>query len=259
MTEFFGHEHGAFTGATGKRRGLFEAADGGTLFLDEIAELSPEAQAALLRVLQEGAFRRVGGTDTVSTDVRIIAATHTDLGEAVRRGAFREDLYYRLNGMQIDVPSLRQRQDDIPILVRHFLDGLCNPTVERPIVLPPKLVRVLVGYPWPGNVRQLQNVLRHAAALSDGAVPRPDVVSECIRRVDISPVPASPSDHSPSSARATVLNLMRERGSVSRWECQKVLGCSASTAGRLLTGLVEEGVLQHEGKSRASRYSIAGQ
>jgi formate hydrogenlyase transcriptional activator len=168
-SELFGHEKGAFSGAIAKRLGRFELADGGTIFLDEIGELPGEAQVKLLRVLQEREFDRVGGTAPVRVDVRVIAATNRDLLHDVREKAFREDLYYRLNVFPVRLPSLRQRRDDIPLLV-HFLvnkfalrigkhlDGISRPTMQR-----------LMEYPWPGNIRELENVLERAVILTTGA------------------------------------------------------------------------------------------
>ncbi|MFQ5847039.1 MAG: sigma-54-dependent transcriptional regulator [Candidatus Methylomirabilales bacterium] len=164
-TELFGHVRGAFTGAIAARRGLFEEAHGGTLFLDEVAELSLGLQAKLLRVLQDGEMRRVGETRTIQVDVRIIAATNRDLEEEVRQSAFREDLYYRLHVFPIRLPPVRERREDIPLLVEHFLDRSDGEgKVKR---LSPSALRILMNYPWPGNVRELDHVLERAALLSE--------------------------------------------------------------------------------------------
>ena len=159
----FGHEKGAFTGATAQKKGLFEEADGGTVFLDEIGELSADMQVKLLRVLQEGEFMRVGGTVPIHVDVRVICATNRDLAAAVKEGKFREDLYYRLNVIQISLPPLRERSGDIPDLVRHFIDILGS----RPRGISNAAMEALVRYPWPGNVRELRNVIERALVLSD--------------------------------------------------------------------------------------------
>ncbi len=168
-SELFGHERGAFTGADRRRRGRFERAHGGTLFLDEIGELSPEAQVKLLRVIQERCFERVGGSETVEVDVRVIAATHRDLDAMVREGRFREDLWYRLNVLPIRIPPLRLRREDIPSLVRHFVERKANEmNLQRiPRVTSSDLHR-LQRYDWPGNVRELQNVVERALILSPG-------------------------------------------------------------------------------------------
>ncbi len=168
-TELFGHERGAFTGATDRKRGRFERADGGTLFLDEIGELSPEAQVKLLRVLQERCFERVGGTETTEVDVRVIAATHRDLSEMVRQGQFREDLWYRLNVLPIRIPPLRLRREDIPSLVQHFVERKVREmNLQRVPSIPAHELDRLAAYDWPGNVRELQNIVERALILSRG-------------------------------------------------------------------------------------------
>jgi Nif-specific regulatory protein len=174
-SELFGHEKGAFTGATMQRKGRFEQADGGTLFLDEIGEISPTFQAKLLRVLQEGEFERVGGSRTLKVDVRIIAATNRDLEAEVRAGDFREDLYYRLNVMPIHMPSLRARIEDLPGLAR-FLVAKIAKTQGRELTVTDSALRVLMRYQWPGNVRELENCLERAAVMSrEGLIDR-DVI-----------------------------------------------------------------------------------
>jgi two-component system response regulator AtoC len=169
-SELFGHEKGAFTGADRAREGVFEEADGGTLFLDEIGELSVPLQVKLLRVLQERSIRRVGGTGERAVDVRVLAATARDLVDEVKGGRFREDLFYRINVVQIHVPPLRTRPEDIPLLAEHFLrrhgERLRIPTAG----LPRALVPVLAAYAWPGNVRELENVLERALILSGGDI-----------------------------------------------------------------------------------------
>jgi two-component system nitrogen regulation response regulator NtrX len=167
-SELFGHERGAFTGATSRREGKFELADGGTLLLDEIGDMSPTVQAKVLRVLEEGYFSRVGGTQTLSADVRILAATNKDLEAAVRAGAFREDLFFRLNVVPIRVPPLRERAEDIPLLVKHFLALYCEREDVPPVVVDPEVLERLAAHPWPGNVRELRNTLERMIILSDG-------------------------------------------------------------------------------------------
>jgi len=169
-SELFGHERGAFTGANQRKLGRFELAQGGTLFLDEIATLKGELQVKLLRVLQEREIERVGGTHPIKIDVRVVAATNADLKDAVARGAFREDLYYRLNVVSIAVPPLAQRADDIPLLVQHFVHRYsreCNKPVDE---LSPEILTALREYGWPGNVRELQNVVERAVVLAEGPV-----------------------------------------------------------------------------------------
>ncbi len=170
LSELFGHERGAFTGASARRKGRFEVADGGTLFLDEIGDISPKTQVALLRVLQEREFERVGGTAPIKVDVRILCATHRDLEKMVREGSFREDLYYRLRGVTIDVPALRRRREDLPLLCAHLLGRIAAERKEPPKSLAPDALRLLASHAWPGNVRELDNVLRSATLFADDPV-----------------------------------------------------------------------------------------
>jgi len=167
-SELFGHERGAFTGALQRRLGRFELADGGTLFLDEVGELPPEAQVALLRVLQDHEFERVGGSHTISVDVRVLAATNRDLGAAVAEGSFRQDLFYRLNVFPIRIPALRERVDDIPILVKYLIDRYAQRAGKSIRHVSRRTVDLFQGYDWPGNVRELQNVIERAVILCDG-------------------------------------------------------------------------------------------
>lgn len=167
-SELFGHVRGAYTGATSAKKGLFEAADGGTLFLDEVSTISQDIQVKLLRVIQEREFRRLGSLENIQIDVRIIAATNTDLQAAVRQGTFRDDLYYRLNVIVIKIPPLRDRTEDIPLLARHFIKKFCDENQRDHLVLEPSALKILMEYPWPGNVRELENVIERAVVLSQG-------------------------------------------------------------------------------------------
>ncbi len=167
-SELFGHERGAFTGATAVRRGKFELADAGTLFLDEVGDMPAAMQAKLLRVLQENEFERVGGTDTLHADVRVVAATNRDLEADVATGRFREDLYYRLAVVHLRTPPLRQRREDLPELISTFLAEACRRNGRRPLRLLPDAVALLTAQPYPGNVRELRNLLERLAILSDG-------------------------------------------------------------------------------------------
>lgn len=167
-SELFGHEKGAFTGATERRKGRFEIANGGTLFLDEIAELSQNLQTKLLDVVQERKFERVGGSETLEVDVRLITATNRNLMEAVREGKFREDLYYRLNVVPITLPPLRSRPEDIEALALHFLKRARENTGSQIKGIAPAAMRMLLDYPWPGNVRELENTIERAVVLAEG-------------------------------------------------------------------------------------------
>jgi DNA-binding NtrC family response regulator len=169
-SELFGYEKGAFTGATASKPGKFELADKGTLFLDEIGDVPPATQVKLLRVLQEREFERLGGTRTVKVDVRLIAATNRDLREALEQGTFREDLYYRLNVVPIDIAPLRQRKEDIPDLVNLFISSFAGDSGKPVEGITPEAMQILVNYHWPGNVRELQNIIERACALAKGTV-----------------------------------------------------------------------------------------
>jgi formate hydrogenlyase transcriptional activator len=167
-SELFGHERGAFTGAMQRRLGRFEAAHGGTIFLDEIGELPTETQIALLRVIQEREFERVGSSQPISVDVRIIAATNRDLKAAVAEGTFRQDMFYRLNVFPIQVPSLRERLDDIPLLVEHLVGRYASKVGKTFSVIKMNTIEILQSYDWPGNIRELQNVIERSVILCEG-------------------------------------------------------------------------------------------
>lgn len=184
-SELFGHEKGAFTGADKVRRGRFELADGGTLLLDEISEIAPGLQAKLLRVLQECSFERVGSSTTQMVDVRVIATTNRDLEQEVAKGNFRQDLFYRLNVVPIDLPSLRQRADDVPELVKYFLHRIAKRDQQAFKHVESEAMRLLQRYPWPGNVRELQNIVERAVILeTDPGVIRAETIAPWLRIPD---------------------------------------------------------------------------
>ncbi len=185
-SELFGHEKGAFTGAIQQRKGRFELADGGTFFLDEISEMPPATQVKFLRVLQEGEFERVGGSQTQRADVRIIAATNLDLEAAVTAGRFRKDLFYRLNVIHLTIPPLRERVEDISLLALHFMDRFCLENNRPTMGFSPAAMAALKSYSWPGNVRELQNVVERAVALCEGNM------------VDLTDLPDEIRRHSPA-------------------------------------------------------------
>ena len=178
-SELFGHEKGAFTGAVALKKGRFELADGGTLFLDEVGEMPPSLQVKLLRVLQEMEFERVGGTRSLRVDVRVLSASNRNLKETVAEGSFREDLFYRLNVIHIEVPPLRERPEDIRLLVSHFVDKYRRTSGEEKIELSPEVWKSFYAYRWPGNVRELENVIERAVVLnSEGVINQRDLPAE---------------------------------------------------------------------------------
>ena len=205
-SELFGHEKGAFTGATQQRRGRFELADGGTLFLDEVGELPHEAQAKLLRVLQEQEFERVGGTRTLRADVRLIAATNRDLGSRAAAGEFRPDLFYRLNVFPVTVPALRERREDIPLLVGHFLAKAARKLGKSFDGVAPGFLERATRYEWPGNVRELENVVERAAILARGPVLE---ATEHFGAPAASAAPARPDAPSPAPVAGTLEEVER--------------------------------------------------
>jgi len=195
-SELFGHVRGAYTGATSAKKGLFEVADSGTLFLDEVATISLETQSKLLRVIQEREFRRLGGLENIKVDVRIIAATNTDLQVAVQQGGFRDDLYYRLNVIVIKIPPLRERPEDIPLLSDHFLRKYAEESQGENLYLEPAAMKVLMDYDWPGNVRELENVIERSVVLSPGNC----ISADLFPRNIIIPLPDTPVRFAPNSA-----------------------------------------------------------
>jgi DNA-binding NtrC family response regulator/tetratricopeptide (TPR) repeat protein len=203
LSELFGHERGAFTGATQRKKGRFEVADGGTIFLDEIGDVSPRTQVALLRVLQERQFERVGGTTPVRVDVRILCATHRNLEEMVARGEFREDLYYRLRGIQIELPPLRERASDVPLIAASILADFADQRGVAPWRLSAEAQAMLMRHAWPGNVRELENVLRSASVFADGEVIGAHDLSELIPGA-ISPASVAQDESQPENC--TVIN-----------------------------------------------------
>ncbi|HZP43095.1 MAG TPA: sigma-54 dependent transcriptional regulator [Candidatus Binatia bacterium] len=201
-SELFGHEKGSFTDAHTKKLGQFELAHEGTLFLDEIGEMGPGTQAKLLRVLEHGEFLRVGGTKSVTVDVRIIAATNRDLSLAIKDGGFRPDLYYRLNVVTVNLPPLRERRDDLLLLLRHFTQSKCREMGIPEKTLRPEAVDALLRYPWPGNVRELENLVERLLVLCEGPTIGVDDLPESVRR----------SDHDPGTIKEQVLQGRKSLG-----------------------------------------------
>jgi DNA-binding NtrC family response regulator len=233
-SELFGHEKGAFTSAVGQRRGRFEMAHGGTIFLDEVGDVPATMQAKLLRVLQERRFERVGGTESIEVDVRVIAATNSSLQRLVRHGTFREDLYYRLNVVKIDLPPLRERLEDIPLLATHFAEKYVRPG-ETPKQLSPPAMDALLNYHWPGNIRELENAIERACVTSRDNVIQvenlpPELVSPPVSKL---PLHVDLDRPLPELLREALVNieqqylrkaLKKTRGNVGR--CARICGLS---------------------------------
>jgi len=204
-SELFGHMRGSFTGADSNKKGLIEVAEKGTIFLDEIGEMSPMLQVKVLRVLQERKFRRVGGTEEVDADIRIIAATNRDLSKLVASGQFREDLYYRINVIPVHLPSLRERAEDIPVLAEHFVAKFAEQMKKEITSISGAAIARLVAYSWPGNVRELENAIERAVALERTPSILPESLPEVVRN-------AAPADGSPVAQVATRSNALPEKG-----------------------------------------------
>jgi formate hydrogenlyase transcriptional activator len=227
-SELFGHEKGAFTGATQRRTGRFELADGGTIFLDEVTELPVDTQVKLLRVLQEGDFERVGSSHTIKVDVRVIAATNRNLQEAVKSGAFRADLFYRLNVFPLEVPSLRERPEDVPLLVNFFLSKAAKSLGKEIRGVSQKSMQSLGRYDWPGNIRELQNVIERAVVLAKGPVVR---IDESMLQVDEAAASPSSIDTLENNERNHILRALAETNWVIHGKkgAAELLGINAST------------------------------
>lgn len=278
-SELFGHERGAFTGAVGLRKGRFELAHGGTLFLDEISEMSPPLQVKLLRALQEMSFERVGGTETLHVDVRVVAASNRNLKEEVAAGRFRSDLFFRLNVVHIQLPPLRERTGDIPLLAAHFLRKYEKQTGREGMRIGPDALRALLDYPWPGNVRELENVVERAVILcADQEITPEDLPPEVLRPT---PAPFSPQDTSSSVEpvpkdstglayrseaerllppgpqrvrQLRALSFIQSQGYITNRDYARLNELSERQALRELTEMVDRGLLIRMGKGRACQY-----
>ena len=224
-SELFGHERGAFTGAIAKKVGRFEVADKGTLFLDEVGDIPLELQPKLLRVLQEQEFERLGSSRSIQVDVRLVAATNQNLGKMVEERSFRADLYYRLNVFPIKLPALRERREDIPLLVIHFVEHYGKQMSKKIDVIAPETMEALMRYDWPGNIRELQNFIERAVILSQGK-------KLCAPVAELARVSERPREGS-SAAPITLEDAEREHILQALRETQWVLGGSTGAANRL--------------------------
>ena len=241
-SELFGHVKGSFTGAVRDKQGLFAAARGGTFFLDEVGEMPPSLQIKLLRVLQEREVIPVGATEPIPVDVRIIAATNRDLEEEVRRGHFRSDLFYRLNVIALELPPLRDRRDDLVLLIDNFLQELSQERASAPKALSSEALDAVMVYDWPGNVRELQNALEHAVVLSKGDVIEPSALPERITRRRKEPLVAERSSPNPSLEvieRAYIMWVLQSEGG-NKTRAAEVLGIDPSTLYRKLSRYEEQ-------------------
>lgn len=246
QSELFGHEKGAFTGAARLKHGLFEVGHSGTIFLDEVGEMSPEVQAKLLRVLETGRFRRLGGTQEIAVDVRVISATNRDLRGAITRGHFREDLFFRLASLTIDVPPLRERRDDIGALIAHFTEQF-NLRFSRSQRFGPAALEVLLRYRWPGNVRELIHVVQQSIVLTDGDVIEPGDLPAAVTLAATESMPASGEIASlREMQRRYVLSVMESVGG-NRAQAARLLKISERTLYRLLGRYARQS--GHEGGS----------
>lgn len=245
-SELFGHERGAFTGATTQRKGIFEVVDAGTLFLDEIGEIPPSTQVKLLRVLQEGEFQRVGGTTPIKVDVRIVAATNQNLAQLIEQGRFRKDLYYRLNVVPIQIPPLRERVDDIPLLVAHFIEK-CNRKMNKNLKgMSPQAMSLLMTHGWPGNVRELENVIQRMAVVS-----RSDLL-------DVSELPPEiQGTEQESQEKAKDLKGIA-RGSAEAVEKHAILGALAKTGGNVSHAARVLGISRVTLQKKMKTYNLRG-
>jgi DNA-binding NtrC family response regulator len=235
-SELFGHVRGAYTGAATSRPGLFREADKGTLFLDEIGDISPGLQARLLRALQEHEIVPLGAETAVKVDVRVVAATHRDLPELVRQGRFREDLYYRLDVVSLSLPPLRERRQDIPLLVDHFLRTLTSRHGRGPVAVDPEALRRLLGYDWPGNIRELQNVLERALLLAEQGVIGPEHLATTVRpsAAALPEAPEAPALRGLEQVeREHVIRVLAATGG-NREESSRILGISRRTLTRMI-------------------------
>jgi len=224
-SELFGHEKGAFTGAYAQKKGKFEFANGGTLFLDEVGEMSANIQVHLLRVLEEKEFTRVGGNEPIRVDVRVLSATNKDLRKAIEKQEFREDLYYRLNVVNIELPPLRERREDVPLLAEHFLNKFAMENQKEVTGFSPEAMELVLDYDWPGNVRELENAIERAVILAkDSIITITDLPKENLSLA----YSTTPRKNLKEVEKGHILNTLRETGE-NYSEAARILGISRMT------------------------------
>ncbi|MDR3554942.1 MAG: sigma-54 dependent transcriptional regulator [Syntrophobacteraceae bacterium] len=276
-SELFGHEKGAFSGAVSQRKGRFELAHEGTLFLDEISEMSPPLQVKLLRILQEMEFERVGGSHTLKVDVRVVAASNRNLKEESANGRFRSDLYYRLNVVHVHLPSLRERKDDLPLLVNHFLAKYAKEALRESVSLSSGAMKRILDYHWPGNVRELENAIERAMILSNGSEIQAEDLPNEVAEPSAPPPGGEESRQSPEAAtfipelspgdrmgesgmkvrQMRAMEFIKTNGFITNKYYSQLAEISERQALRELNELVESGRLLRVGKGRACRYVLS--
>lgn len=250
-SELFGHEKGAFTGAIAQKKGKLEMAEGGTIFLDEIGELAPLLQAKLLRVLQEREFERVGGTRSIKVDMRLIAATNKDLEEAIQRGEFRQDLYYRLNVVSLEMPPLRERKDDIPLLASFFVEKYGHKCRQRTMKLAKETRARLVNYDWPGNVRELENVIERAVVLSSTDTIKPEDLPEALLETESPPgAPATKYHEAVQETKKQLILQAIEQAGGSYTQAARSLGVHPNYLHRLIRNMNLKTTIESTGQNR---------
>ena len=253
-SELFGHEKGSYTGAVGQKKGRLEIGDGGTVLLDEIGELAPSLQVKLLRVLQEHEFERVGGTRTISVDIRLVAATNRDLAEEVKAGTFRQDLYYRLNVVSLEMPPLRERREDIPMLAEYFVQKSAKKCKVKVKPISPEAMACLENYDWPGNVRELENAVERALVLSPSEEIRPEDLPESVLEKDPPPGISAPQYHTAVKElkKKLILQAVADaKGSYT--DAARILGVHPNYLHRLIRNLAMKELLRNLDDSTVSR------
>lgn len=257
----FGHVQGAFTGATSNRKGLFECADGGTIFLDEIGDMPYEMQAKLLRVLEDGKITPVGSSKSKKVDIRIVAATHADIEDKIEEGRFRQDLYFRLSSFLIELPALRERKEDISLLVSHFLDTLSEKMGRKSPQMTPQAIQTLKDYSFPGNIRELRNIVENALIRSESEwIDEEDLTLRGSRKHSSKAkrqVPEESFSEREDLDEKLILEYVEKHGSINNTQCRKLLEADLNRASYLLKKMAKEDILVKEGERRWTKYCLS--